>query len=47
MNTYKAQVKIGSGLQWIELTANSLSHARSLFEGLYGKGNVNNVCQAH
>jgi hypothetical protein len=44
MSTYKALLKIGSGLQQIEIQANSLYHAKEMFYKLYGKANVQNVC---
>ena len=44
MSTYKALLKIGSGLQQIEIQANSLYHAKEKFYKLYGKANVQNVC---
>lgn len=45
MNTYQATLKIGSGYQKIEIRANNLSHAKEMFYQLYGKANVQNVCQ--
>ena len=45
MNTYRATLKIGSGLQKVELQANSLYHAKEMFYKLYGKDKISNVCQ--
>lgn len=45
MNTYQATLKIGSGLQKVELQANSLYHAQQMFYKLYGRENIMNVHQ--
>ena len=44
--TFQAILKIGkSGLQKVEIEANSLYHAREMLYRLYGKANVQNVTQ--
>jgi hypothetical protein len=45
MNTYRAQIKVGSGLQYVEQEATNWSHAKQLLEMKYGKENVQNVTQ--
>jgi hypothetical protein len=44
-NTYRATIKVGSGLTPVSIQADSLSHARVLLESMYGRGNVINLHQ--
>ena len=45
MNTYEATIKVGSGYVKQTIQSDNDSHAKQLFEQLYGKGNVMNVHQ--
>lgn len=45
MNTYEADVKVGSGQTKVSIESDNWSHAKELLERQYGRGYVMNVRQ--
>lgn len=44
MQNYKALIRLGSGVQWVQVQASNYNHAKMLITQLYGP-NFSNLCQ--